>query len=81
MFRGERGLDLYYAGFGQLVASPLSQMDQWFTVAFFLLLLLFSLRIGSRFRHAHLHPSPRVHVSVFVDERILFMCNLRKVGK
>lgn len=30
---GGKGLDLYYAGLGQLVASPFSQMDQWFTVA------------------------------------------------
>lgn len=32
MFWG-KGLDLYYAGLGQLFASPFSQMDQWFTVA------------------------------------------------
>lgn len=30
---GGNGFDLYYAGLGRLVASPSSQMDQWFSVA------------------------------------------------
>lgn len=47
---GGKGLDLYYAGLGQLVASPFSQMDQWFTVVFF--------KDRITFCHAHLHPSP-----------------------